>query len=179
MLYIQLPLNTALWGAESWILTNESERKLETFHHSAIRRILNITMYEVEEKRITNKKLRGLFDNIRNITEFVKERQLTWLEHILRMDPSKNTRKLINALVRHPRRGGQPQHNLRHSYRKALVAIGEIHEDDVQAPFKKWVDSIENLPEGSWRTDVRKRLRKWNASNDEEKANERARRKRQ
>ena len=96
-----------------------------------------------------------------------------------RMDPSKNTRKLINAWVRHPRRGGQPQHNLRHSYRKALVAIGEIHEDDVQAPFKKWVDSIENLPEGSWRTDVRKRLRKWNASNDEEKANERAKRKRQ
>ena len=85
MLYIQLPLDTALWGAESWTLTNESEKKLETFHHSAIRRNLNITMYEVEEKRIRNKKLRELFDNIRNITEFVKERQLTWLEHILRM----------------------------------------------------------------------------------------------
>jgi hypothetical protein len=48
---------------------------------------MNITMFEVEEKRITNRKLRESFDNIRNITELVKERQLTWLEHILKMDP--------------------------------------------------------------------------------------------
>ena len=81
LLYLQLPLNTALWGAESWTMTAESERELQRFHHAAIRKIMNITMFEVEEKRITNRKLRESFDNIRNITEFTKERQLTWLEN--------------------------------------------------------------------------------------------------
>jgi hypothetical protein len=67
-----------------------------------------------------------------------------------------------------------------HSYKKALIAIGEIKEDDAQALFKKWVSNIEDLPEGDWKLDIRKRgLRKWNASNDEEKAKERAERKRQ
>jgi hypothetical protein len=37
----------------------------------------------------------------------------------------------------------------------------------VQAPLKKWVSDIEDLPQGSWSLDIRKRLRKWNASNDE------------
>jgi hypothetical protein len=175
MLYIQLPLNTALWGAESWTLTAESERKLETFHHSSIRRIMNVSMFDVEEKRITNKQMRESFDNIRNIAEFVKERQLTWLEHVLRMEPERNTRKLANAWIRHPRRGGRPQQNLRHSYRKALIAIGEIDESDAQARFKEWVSNTEDL---NWRSDIRKKLRKWNANKDEENANERAERKR-
>jgi hypothetical protein len=174
LLYLQLPLNTALWGAESWTLTVDNERKLQRFHHAAIRKIMNITMFEVEEKRITNRKLRESFDNIRNITEFIKERQLTWLEHVLKMDPKQNTRKLVNAWIQNPRRGGQPQHNLRHSYRKALVAIGEIDSDDAKAPFKEWTKSIVDLPQGHWRDDVKKRLRKWSAENDETRAAERA-----
>jgi hypothetical protein len=55
--------------------------------------------------------------------------------------------------------------------------VGEITEDDTQAPFKKWVSRIEDLPEGtSWKIDVRKRLRKWNTKRDAEKANERRQR---
>jgi hypothetical protein len=117
--------------------------------------IMNVTMFEVEEKTTMNKKLRESFDNIRNVTKFVKESQLTWLEHVLRMDPEKNARKLVNAWIQHPPCDrGQPQHNLRHSYRKALAAIGKTQEDDVQAPFKKWMSDIEDLPQGSWRIDI-------------------------
>jgi hypothetical protein len=37
MVHIQLPLNTALWGAKStWTLTTtDNERKLESFHHKS------------------------------------------------------------------------------------------------------------------------------------------------
>jgi hypothetical protein len=91
------------------------------------------------------------------------------------MEPERNTRKLANAWIRHPRRGGRPQQNLRHSYRKALIAIGEIDESDAQARFKEWVSNTEDL---NWRSDIRKKLRKWNANKDEENANERAERKR-
>ena len=162
MLYIQLPLNTALWGAESWTLTAEDERKLESFHHKSIRRILNINMFEVEAERITNTKLRRKFDNIRNISEFVKERQLNWLGHLLHLPDSRQTKKLVNAWVAHPRRGkGQPQHHLRHSFRKALIAAGEIKEDDKKAAFKDWKTDIQSVTLKEWRAQSKKRLRQW------------------
>ena len=93
------------------------------------------------------------------------------------MDPQQNTRRLANAWIRHPRRGGQPQHNLRHSYRKALVAIGEIEASDTKAPFKEWTKNIADLPKGHWREEVRKRLRKWSATEDLARAEERTRKK--
>ena len=89
------------------------------------------------------------------------------------MNPKQNTRKLVNAWVQHPRREGQPQHNLRHSYRKALIAVGEIDLEDPSAPFKDWTGSITDLPKGHWRTDVKKKLQKWSALNDEKRASER------
>jgi hypothetical protein len=172
LLHQSLPLNTALWGAESWTLTVESERKLERFHHAAIRNVLNITMCEVEEKRITNRKLRDSFSNIRNIAETVKERQLTWLEHVLKMQPESNARKLVNAWVRNLRAEHHPQHNLRHSCRSALEAIGEIK--DPKAPLKDWTKKFADLPVGHWLIDVKKRLRKWSAENDKTRRVERA-----
>ena len=50
---------------------------------------MNIAAFKVEEKRVTNQKLRESFDNnVRNIVELIKERQLTWLEHILKVGPN-------------------------------------------------------------------------------------------
>jgi hypothetical protein len=133
-------------------------------------------MCKVEEKRITNRKLRDSFSNIRNTTETVKERQLAWLEHVLKMQPESNTQKLVNAWVRNPRAENHPQHNLRHSYRSALEAIGEIK--DPKAPLKDWTKNFVDPPAGHWRIDVKKRLRKWSAENDETRRVERAAKKR-
>jgi exonuclease III len=160
LLYIQLPLNTALWGAESWTLTADNERKLETFHHKSIRRILNINMFEVEAGKITNTKLRTAFGKIRNISEFIHERQLNWLGHLLHLPDSRQTKKLVNAWVANPRRGkGQPQHLLRHSFRKALIAAGEIGEEDKKAAFKDWRTDIQSVTLEEWRAQSKKRLR--------------------
>jgi hypothetical protein len=62
-----------------------------TPRHTAIRKILNTSAFKVDEnKTIMNGKLGESFDNIRNITDFIKEeRQLTWLEHVLKMAQSK------------------------------------------------------------------------------------------
>jgi hypothetical protein len=40
-------------------------------------------MFEVEAERITNTKSRGKFDNVRNIFEFLKARQVDSLGHLL------------------------------------------------------------------------------------------------
>ena len=38
-LYQAIVVNIALWGCESWALKEENRAKLETFHHSCLRRI--------------------------------------------------------------------------------------------------------------------------------------------
>jgi hypothetical protein len=63
------------------------------------------------------------------------------------MDLKANTRKLANAWIQCPRRGGRPQQNLQHSCRKAPVAMRETDSDDAKAPFKEWTKSIKDLPE--------------------------------
>jgi hypothetical protein len=44
-LYLALPpVNTLLWGCESWVISAEATRLLESFHAKSIRKILGITM---------------------------------------------------------------------------------------------------------------------------------------
>jgi hypothetical protein len=140
-------------GRASWTLTADNERRLESFHHKLIRRILNINMFKAEAaERITNAKLRRKFDNIRNNFEFVNERQLNWLGHLLHLPDSRQTKKLVNAWVAHPgREEGQPQHLLRHSFRKALIAAGETNKDN-----KKAASDIHSLTLKEWRAQSKK-----------------------
>jgi len=55
------PLNTLLWGAESWKLNKTNQNKLATFHYSAIRYILNIKWEQTREQKISNKEVRSRF----------------------------------------------------------------------------------------------------------------------
>jgi hypothetical protein len=111
-------------------LTADNERRLESFHHKLIFRILNINVFKAEAERITNTKLRRKFDNIRSIFEFVNERQLNWLGHWLHSPDSRQTKEPVNAWVAHPQREeGQPQHLLQPSFQKALITTGETNED--------------------------------------------------
>jgi hypothetical protein len=54
-IYFSFTVNAALWGWESWNLSAKNKKHLESFHHSAIRRILNIRWQQVREDRIRNK----------------------------------------------------------------------------------------------------------------------------
>jgi hypothetical protein len=54
LIFLAIPVNTALYGCESWTLTSNLERKLTTFYHSAIRKILHINIHHVEQFRIQN-----------------------------------------------------------------------------------------------------------------------------
>ena len=42
LIYITGPLNTLLWGCETWAMKQSILTKVEAFHHTAIRRILHI-----------------------------------------------------------------------------------------------------------------------------------------
>jgi len=70
-IYIAGPLNTLLWGSESWNISDANCNRLCSFHHSAIRRILGIWMDKVLECQITNKQVRMWFENIPSINELI------------------------------------------------------------------------------------------------------------
>jgi hypothetical protein len=55
--YTRGPLNALLWGSKLWNLTRRNIDKLKSFHHRAIRRILNIKWQEVREDHIKNKEI--------------------------------------------------------------------------------------------------------------------------
>ena len=61
-----LPINFLLWGCESWAVCKYHLNKLQRAINLQIQRILNLTMWDVKEQRITNEHLQ-LFCNVPTI----------------------------------------------------------------------------------------------------------------
>jgi hypothetical protein len=123
LVYTAIPLNTALWGCESWSLTGNMERRLTTFHHTTIRRILGMNGVDDRvEHRIKNKDVRRWFYSIADILDTVTKRQLQWIGKVARMDHSRMPRNLLMSWTSHRRPRNQPQNN----YQKAYA--NEIHQ---------------------------------------------------
>jgi hypothetical protein len=45
-LCMQIPMNVALWGCDSWALTATHIAKLTTFHHKCARWLVNVTRWD-------------------------------------------------------------------------------------------------------------------------------------
>ena len=74
-------LATLLHGCESWSLTADDTRKIEVFHHRAIRKILRISIYDVQRQRIRNSYIRKKLD-VRLAKEYIARRQLKWIQKL-------------------------------------------------------------------------------------------------
>jgi hypothetical protein len=122
-IYTAIPLNTVLWGCESWSMTERIKKRLEAFHHTSIRSILGINMYHVEHHRIQNESVRQWFGNIPNITDITSRRQLLWIGKIARMGEEKIQKKLIMSWIQHPRKAGRPQITYRNTYAQAINRV--------------------------------------------------------
>jgi Reverse transcriptase (RNA-dependent DNA polymerase) len=119
-----IPINTVLWGCESWAMTENISRKLQAFYHKSIRKILNINMHEVEQYRITNQEIRKKFQNSYCILDIISKRQLLWLGKIARMDPLlRLPRKLVAAWTNSKRKVGRPQITYKNTYESVLNMI--------------------------------------------------------
>ena len=129
LLYMAIPMNLLLWGCETWALKESDRRILQVFHTLSIRRILNISMMEVQMYCMTNEFLHEEFciDPMENI---LASRQLRWLGKVARMEEKRLPRKFIGAWHVNPRPTGRPQQTIRHTYLRALRLMGAIPEDD-------------------------------------------------
>lgn len=75
--------NLLLWGCKSQSLTKSALTKLESFHHSAIHRILQITWSEVRDHHAKNKIIRRSFNNITTAAHQLCKQQPTFIRKII------------------------------------------------------------------------------------------------
>ena len=68
-------MNLLLWGAETWSLRKSQLDQLEVFLHRSIQRIVQISMYKVQEDRIQNEKVRRMFYSIPCVRNMIAARQ--------------------------------------------------------------------------------------------------------
>ena len=110
-IYISGPLNLLLWGSETWNLSDTNLRKLNSFHHSAIRWILEIRWEMMKEEKITNKEVRGRFNKIPPVKDFIKRCILRFLGKIVRSGNHKMEKKMLSTWIPIMRKGGAPPKN--------------------------------------------------------------------
>ena len=146
MIFQAIPVNTALYGCESWGLTERHKQQLTAFYHRSIRRIFGINMYMVKDYHIKNEQLRNLFC-VDDILDKIKVRQFKFLGKVARMDDQRLPRRLLGAWIKHPRKVGRPNTMAAHSYVETLqdiVGDGVNH----QGKLASWVPLAQN--ESSW-----------------------------
>ena len=140
-----IPMNLLLWGCETWALKQSDRKILQVFHTSAIRRILNINMMEVQLYRISNDSLYEEFgiDPLENI---MVSRQLRWVGKIALMEETRLPRKFLAAWHVHPRPVGRPQTTIRHTYVHALRFAEVIPPTDKTGKLSDWLPKITEEP---------------------------------
>jgi hypothetical protein len=139
-IYIAGPLNALLWGCEAWNLTKNNLNKIMSFHHNAIRRILNIRWDQVREKHIKNQEVRGLLCNMPNIDAFINRRTATYIGKISRSNPESYPKKILAAWIQGKRKNGHPQLTCNNNYAKVIDKILPADKPltNKQAPLKEW-----------------------------------------
>jgi hypothetical protein len=142
LLYLQIPLNTVLWGCESWTLTADIIRKLQVFQNNSLRRILNINMYDVMNDKIENGQLLRAMNNLQDIIDTIRERQLNWLGKLVKRDNTNVPLKALAAWSNNPRKQGKPPLNARKTYITTIQLL--IPDTPKNRTLKHWIPTAIN-----------------------------------
>jgi len=86
-------LPVMLYGSECWALSKAGARKVDALDQWCLRRILDVRWYH----RISNCKVRRLTEQP-PLTTIIQERRLMLFGHLVRMDESADTRRILTAV---------------------------------------------------------------------------------
>jgi len=123
-------LNILLFGCESWALKKKDRNKLEACHHKFLRAMLNLSMMDVKELRITNEMVRNELNSYA-IWQIMELRRAKWLQKLALMPKSRNPRKLFVSWIRTPRRTGRPRQTIRHGYADTIGITSNMEKETV------------------------------------------------
>ena len=83
-LYRALVLSTLLYGCESWIMSAETTKKVQTFETKCFRRMLGITWQEKKTNEYVKSQVASLDGPQEPLLAVIKRRKLTWFGHVIR-----------------------------------------------------------------------------------------------
>jgi len=136
-------MNLLLWGCETWSLRQVLLNKLEVFLHRNIRRILGISITQVQEERIRNDWVRKKFYDIPRVQNMVAARQMDFIGKVCRGKWNLPTKRLITACCSQKRLAQRPNFHNKNSIVKNLkllfVDVQDVVIDD-QGSLKDWID---------------------------------------
>ena len=132
-----------LYGCETWKITKNDERKLNSFQCQCLRRLLRIRW----QQRMTNKRVVELAE-INDISCEVRRRRWNWLGHILRRERENDCFTALGWTTEGRRARGRPKTTWRRRVEKERNKAGwkswEVAKV-VSQGRKCWSDSVEAL----------------------------------
>ncbi len=135
-IFIATTMNTVLMGCKPWTMSESNCRRLVSFQHKCIRRILNINMFQVERNRIKNETVRKQFNNIPHILDLNTLRQANWIGKMAMTEDERMPRKLLASWVNNPRKVRRPQLCYRQTFTRT---INSIVDSDYNGTCKLWM----------------------------------------
>ena len=145
LLFRAIPMNLLLWGCETWSLRQVLLNKVEVFLHRSIRRILGITITQVQEERIRNEHVRKLFYDIPRVRNMIAARQLGFIGKVMRGPSHRPSQRMITACCSNRRLPGRP-----HFHNKDLIVknlkllfsqVNDVVIDD-KGTLKNWINEV-------------------------------------
>jgi hypothetical protein len=106
LLFRAIPMNLLLWGAETWLLRKTQLDQLEVFLHCSICRILRISMTQVKDNRLQNKRVQKMFYSIPRVRNMIAVRQNDFIRKMIRGPPDQPSRNMITACCEYKQRVG-------------------------------------------------------------------------
>jgi len=97
----------------------------ESFCHSTIRRILNITWQQVRNERAKNKQARFCYCNIPKIKSFVNKRTATYVRKNVRSNDDELPKKFLGSWINQPRKTGGQQLSCINNFMRVIIPINQ------------------------------------------------------
>ena len=96
------------YGAETWTLTNKTEKMLMTWERKILRKIYGPTKKNGQRRIKTNLELITKYKS-QNIVTIVKIQRLEWLGHVIRVNETRSVKKIFEGKLEGRRGKGRPR----------------------------------------------------------------------
>jgi len=164
-IYKACVLSVLLYGAATWSLLKPQIKKLESFHHRCLRRILQIPWQNYTP---TTQVLQQA--GLPSIESMVISMRLKWLGHVRRL-PNERLPKILmcGAILEGKRKLGKPMLRWKDVIKRDLNILG--HDT------KSWWPAAAPEMKTSWRSSIFKKVSQWEVERKEQQESKRRERK--
>ena len=130
------------YGAETWTIKKQDEKRLLVAEMSCLRQLLGISRIQ----KIRNTTIREKIGIQENIVEKIRKKRLSWFGHVCRMEKSRWPYKALHTYTEGKRKRGRPRKKWQDNIKEDLEIInsniieaGRIAED--RKEWKKFLSS--------------------------------------